>query len=644
MSIHVIRRAGPPNFAPPQTVIHYFDTVSGLLYFSVGTSSVADWVISGNTGITQLTSDVLAGPGNGSQAATVAFVGGATAAAIATAAADAHIHPNLPALNAVSGVNSGDVTLNIANGLSLVGQVLSLALSSSSTTGSLTSTDWNTFNNKVSATRTISTTAPLSGGGDLSADRTLSISQATAIANGYLSSTDWNTFNNKQNALTIGNLTDVGTDGITITNGSGAVIGSGTSISQHVADSTHNGYLTSTDWATFNNKIANVSGQNHATLSNLSFATSGHTGFEPTQTKGSISEVTSGVLTISNGANSTVGPNVTVQVKQATNLQSGYLSSSDWSTFNNKADYSDTQRVKQYTSQVSGSWYPNGYIKLDSFIYAHSPYLEVYKVVGLIKTLIPSSRWSGSNSLTTWKLSLYNGIPTLGSLLSDRIVFNGLAGVSLGDTIEVRYIEKNLIISELNLNIKGWDFNTDTEVITSIQTDPGTTYNSSIPTTGWGSNLQNWTINSFSYSDNSAVPSYNEIQYIDSFLNTKTIQYLIPNLIYVKEWAFGALFPNNCIIEVYRASSQVKDIQSAPNQHIAGTQLNFLGYYDTNKMDIHEVYDSTNRRKDGLYIFRIRNLTNNSVSDWLSLRIYKKTRLRLKDGTRLDAWVKFIQS
>lgn len=56
--------------------------------------------------------------------------------------------------------------------------------------------------------------------------------------------------------LTFGNLTDVGTDGITVTGGTGAVIGSGTSLSQHVADSTHNGYLSSTDWSTFNGKQA----------------------------------------------------------------------------------------------------------------------------------------------------------------------------------------------------------------------------------------------------------------------------------------------------------------------------------------------------------------------------------------------------
>lgn len=87
----------------------------------------------------------------------------------------------------------------------------------------------------------------------------VSIAQQVADAthNGYLNSTDWNTFNNKQAALTLTNLTDAGTDGITITNGTGAVIGaSPVTLSQHVADSTHNGYLSSTDWSTFNGKQA----------------------------------------------------------------------------------------------------------------------------------------------------------------------------------------------------------------------------------------------------------------------------------------------------------------------------------------------------------------------------------------------------
>lgn len=81
---------------------------------------------------------------------------------------------------------------------------------------------------------------------------TFNIPSSSAINRGLLTPADWTTFNNKQNALTFGNLTDAGTDGIVITGGTGAVIGTGTSIAQHVADATHNGYLSSTDWSTFN--------------------------------------------------------------------------------------------------------------------------------------------------------------------------------------------------------------------------------------------------------------------------------------------------------------------------------------------------------------------------------------------------------
>lgn len=100
----------------------------------------------------------------------------------------------------------------------------------------------------------VTASSPLFSSGG--ANPNITIQVANGSQNGYLSAADWTTFNNKQNALTFGNLTDVGTDGITITGGTGAVIGSGTSISQHVADATHNGYLSSVDWNTFNNKQA----------------------------------------------------------------------------------------------------------------------------------------------------------------------------------------------------------------------------------------------------------------------------------------------------------------------------------------------------------------------------------------------------
>lgn len=47
----------------------------------------------------------------------------------------------------LSGTNNGDITLGTANGLGLIGQVLSLQLSDATHTGALSSADWNTFNN-----------------------------------------------------------------------------------------------------------------------------------------------------------------------------------------------------------------------------------------------------------------------------------------------------------------------------------------------------------------------------------------------------------------------------------------------------------------------------------------------------------------
>ena len=46
--------------------------------------------------------------------------------------------------------NSTDVTIGTANGLSLVGQALSMTQADTDTTGALSDTDWDTFNNKVS--------------------------------------------------------------------------------------------------------------------------------------------------------------------------------------------------------------------------------------------------------------------------------------------------------------------------------------------------------------------------------------------------------------------------------------------------------------------------------------------------------------
>ena len=87
-----------------------------------------------------------------------------------------------------------------------------------------------------------------------SAQHTLATQVASGSQTGLLSSTDWTTFNNKQDAITTGDLTEATSTILTILGGTGAVIGSGTSIQVQQANTSQSGYLSSTDWNTFNDK------------------------------------------------------------------------------------------------------------------------------------------------------------------------------------------------------------------------------------------------------------------------------------------------------------------------------------------------------------------------------------------------------
>jgi hypothetical protein len=73
---------------------------------------------------------------------------------------------------------------------------ISIPAATTSVSGYLTSTDWNTFNNKGSGTVTsVSGTAPVVSSGG--ATPNISMAAATTSVSGYLTSTDWNTFNGK---------------------------------------------------------------------------------------------------------------------------------------------------------------------------------------------------------------------------------------------------------------------------------------------------------------------------------------------------------------------------------------------------------------------------------------------------------------
>lgn len=141
--------------------------------------------------------------------------------------------------------------------------------------------------------------------------------------------------------LTKGNLTESTSSVLTITGGSNAVIGSGLTIQVNQASNTVSGYLSSTDWSTFNSK-------------------------QPTLTIGNLTESTSTILTITGGSNAVIGSGTTIQIAQAGVGTSGYLSSTDWNTFNDKQSSLPTATSNNTLRGNGTSWVASNILQNDT--------------------------------------------------------------------------------------------------------------------------------------------------------------------------------------------------------------------------------------------------------------------------------------
>ncbi len=85
------------------------------------------------------------------------------------------------------------------------------------------------------------------------------MSNASGVAAGLLSNTDWNTFNNKLSSVDTGNISNFYLKVRSLFSGAAPITYSGGQIGITQSGSSSNGYLSSTDWNTFNNK-ATVTG------------------------------------------------------------------------------------------------------------------------------------------------------------------------------------------------------------------------------------------------------------------------------------------------------------------------------------------------------------------------------------------------
>jgi hypothetical protein len=231
----------------------------------------------------------------------------------------------------------------------------------------------------------IATTAPLTGG-TITTSGTLGITQATTSTNGYLSSTDWNIFNGKQAALsgtgfikisgttisydnssyylasnpnsfiTLSSLS--GNSGISYNNTTGVITSTITqytdalaraSLSFLAGNASYNSTTGVITIPTNNTQLTN--GSNYIVLSSLSFAAgsgayNNTTGVITIPTNNN--QITNGSNYITLGSLSATSPifyNSTTGVissQAASASQNGYLTSTDWTTFNSKGSGSVT--------------------------------------------------------------------------------------------------------------------------------------------------------------------------------------------------------------------------------------------------------------------------------------------------------------
>jgi hypothetical protein len=154
---------------------------------------------------------------------------------------------------------TGQSSAFTAGGIVYGSTTSALAVTSIGTTGQvLTSAGAGTPTWTTPTTGTVTSvtgTSPVVSSGG--ATPAISMPAATGSVNGYLTSTDWTTFNSKQPAGTY--VTSVGATSPVTSSG-----GTTPTIAMPAATTSVSGYLTSTDWTTFNNKgsgtVTSVSG------------------------------------------------------------------------------------------------------------------------------------------------------------------------------------------------------------------------------------------------------------------------------------------------------------------------------------------------------------------------------------------------
>lgn len=259
---------------------------------------------------------------------------------------------------------------------------ISMAAATTSVNGYLTAADWNTFNSKQAGSARLTEIAALAitdgniivGNGtawvaESGATARTSLGAEAAIAAGttaqyWRGDKSWQTLD--KTAVGLGNVAN--TAQVTSVSGTAPVVSSGgttPAISMAAATTSVNGYLTSADWTTFNNKAptANPTFTGKVTTAASAAGNAGiilpHGAAPTSPVNGDLWTTTAGVYARINGVTqgpfgagggtvtsvtgtapvvSSGGTTPAISMAAATASVNGYLTSADWNTFNSKAN------------------------------------------------------------------------------------------------------------------------------------------------------------------------------------------------------------------------------------------------------------------------------------------------------------------
>ena len=213
----------------------------------------------------------------------------------------------------------------------------------------------NTTGSAGSVANALTISSPLTGTSyNGSSAVSIGIPAASSTVSGYLTSTDWTTFNNK------------GSGTVTSVSGTSPIVSSGgatPAISIPAATSTVNGYLTSTDWTTFNNKgngtVTSVAAGTYLTGGTITTsgtlavdATSNNTASKVVARDGS-GNFSAGTITATLSGNASTATSAT-SATTATNLSGGSVAATT-GTFSGTVTIKSGSALGKLTVQTGGS-------------------------------------------------------------------------------------------------------------------------------------------------------------------------------------------------------------------------------------------------------------------------------------------------